>query len=109
MKTKSLTGNPLLPGISIKKSTQSLGKPTIPVSFPKGFSTGPSGVPVIVKWKKNADQSVTGLIFNSNSFEDGETVTTFPISTQTDVVGGIVVRTASGARYGNNCVNLYFI
>lgn len=58
----------------------------------------PSGVPSIVKWRKNFDGSITGFISGSPNFSEGEKVTTSPITGGT-VSGGQVVKTGSGSRY----------
>lgn len=58
----------------------------------------PAGIPSLVKWKKNRDGSVTGFISGSPAFDEGEKVTTSPI-TQGDLSAGQVVQTGSGSRY----------
>ena len=50
----------------------------------------------ISKWKQARDGSITGVISGSNSFGDGDPVTTSPIVGK--AVGGTVVRTKSGSR-----------
>lgn len=70
-------------------------KETVPV---KPVRKAPAGIPTITKWRKNRDGSVTGLIFGSRSFGEGERVTTSPISSG-NVVSGEVVRTGSGSKY----------
>ena len=58
----------------------------------------PRGVPTISKWKIDAaDNSISGLISGSGSFEDGEPVTTSPIVGE--AAPNSVVRTKSGSRY----------
>lgn len=58
----------------------------------------PAGVPSIVKWKKNRDGSVTGFISGSPAFDEGEKITTSPI-TKGDISSGQTVQTGSGSRY----------
>ena len=58
----------------------------------------PRGVPTIQRWRKNRDGSVTGIIYGSSSFSDGEQVTTSPISIGT-IAAGELVRTGSGSKY----------
>ena len=57
-----------------------------------------SGVPKIVRWKKNGDGSVTGFISGSSKFKEGEKVTTSPI-TKGPISPGQVVTTGSGSKY----------
>jgi hypothetical protein len=58
----------------------------------------PRGVPTISMWKIDAaDNSISGLISGSGSFEDGEPVTTSPIVGE--AAPNSVVRTKSGSRY----------
>ena len=61
-------------------------------------STAPKGVPSIKRWKKLRDNTVSGLIYGSPNFTDGERVTTSPI-VQGTIAQGSVVRTGSGSRY----------
>ena len=58
----------------------------------------PRGVPSLVKWRKNADKSITGFISGSTSFPEGERITTSPITTG-DIGSGQVVKTGSGSSY----------
>lgn len=57
----------------------------------------PRGVPILSKWKRNRDGSITGFVSGSNAFRDGESITTSPI--ETEVADGKVVTTGSGSRY----------
>lgn len=57
----------------------------------------PKGVPVLSKWKKNLDGSVSGIITGSKTFNDGEAITTSPL--KGDASPGSVVTTQSGSRY----------
>jgi len=63
---------------------------------PRVVSKAPRGVPSLSKWRQNRDDSMTGLISGSRAYEDGESITTSPI-TSTAVDGG-VVQTISGSR-----------
>jgi len=56
------------------------------------------GVPVLSRWRKNGDGSVTGFISGSKSFKDGEKVTTSPIK-KGSIAKGETVRTGSGSSY----------
>ncbi len=58
----------------------------------------PRGVPTIQRWRKNRDGSVTGIVYGSSSFSDGEQVTTSPIAIGT-IAAGELVRTGSGSKY----------
>jgi len=58
----------------------------------------PKGVPVIKSWKKRADGGVSGRIYGSPNFEDGDFVETSPIS-QGKIENGSVVATKSRSRY----------
>jgi len=63
----------------------------------KRVSSAPRGVPTIYNWRQNRNGSITGLISGSKSFQDGESVTTSPITS--DATGGTVVATSSGSKY----------
>lgn len=54
-------------------------------------------VPEMKKWKQNKDGSISGLIFNSKSFQDGTRVTTSPVPK--GAKKGTVVKTAAGTNY----------
>ena len=58
----------------------------------------PKGVPVLKRWRKTPTGAVTGIISGSRNFEDGDRVTTSPITTGT-IAPGQLVRTGSGSRY----------
>jgi hypothetical protein len=60
--------------------------------------TAPKGVPTIRRWRKNQNGTVSGRIYGSPNFADGEQVTTSPIA-QGSLEKGEVVRTGSGSRY----------
>jgi hypothetical protein len=58
----------------------------------------PGGVPSLVKWKLNKDNTITGFISGSSTFPEGEKVTTSPIVSEV-IQNGEVVRTGSGSKY----------
>jgi hypothetical protein len=60
--------------------------------------SAPKGVPTIRRWRKNQNGTITGRIYGSPNFTDGEQVTTSPIA-QGSLEKGEVVRTGSGSRY----------
>lgn len=64
-------------------------KPTI--------TTAPRGVPTINKWKLNSDNTISGFISGSSNFNDGEPVTTSPITGS--ATSGTVVQTKSRSNY----------
>jgi len=58
----------------------------------------PPGVPVMKRWRKNRDGSITGFISGSNAFSAGEKVTTSPIG-KGELQSGNVIQTQSGSKY----------
>jgi len=58
----------------------------------------PAGVPVIKNWKPRGDGGVSGLIYGSPSFNDGEVVETSSI-VKGKIENGSVVSTKSKSRY----------
>jgi len=68
-------------------------------SFGKGEKKPPAGVPVISRWKKNPDGSITGMISGSKAFKEGEKVTTSKLAPGQTVAAGSLVVTASGSKY----------
>lgn len=69
-----------------------------PPPVQKVNKTAPPGVSTISRWRKNADNSVTGLVSGSRGFTDGQRITTSPIQSGT-FASGEVVKTGSGSRY----------
>jgi hypothetical protein len=59
----------------------------------------PKGIPVISNFKQNRDGSLTGFISGSNSFKDGEKVTTSKLAPGQTVTPGKVVTTISNSKY----------
>lgn len=79
--------------IAVKAAT-----PSKSVSTTANIAVAPNGVPTISKWKLDPDDnSITGLISGSASYDDGEPVTTSPIVGV--ATANLVVRTKSGSRY----------
>lgn len=71
-------------------------KPTPPTIT--NLEKAPRGVPIIKKWRKNFDGSITGFISGSPNFADGAKITTSPISGG-PIASGQVVKTGRGSRY----------
>jgi len=90
------------PSASQKRPTINLfSKPPIKDVVPTPASKNeqpPAGVPVIMSWKKRADGGVSGLIYGSTSFADGEFIETSPIA-KGKIENGAVVSTKSKSRY----------
>jgi hypothetical protein len=61
--------------------------------------TAPKGVPTISRWKQNRDKTITGVITGSPAFEEGERITTSPITGGMVTTGEVIVTTTSGSRY----------
>merc|ERR1711935_357806 len=88
------------PGQTIKLFN--FGQPAAPKTSarqapPKKLANAPRGVPVISNWKQDRNGGIDGRIFGSPSFDEGEFVSTSPITS--DAVGGTVVTTESGSKY----------
>ena len=54
-------------------------------------------VPVLSRFKQNADGSITGTVSNSKNFRSGTTITTSPVAK--GAKAGQVVKTSSGSQY----------
>jgi hypothetical protein len=99
--------DPKAAGLLAKKkggtiSLKPLAKPSPGFVGKKTGSKGakpPPGVPVINKFKANRDGSISGLIYGSKSFNEGERVTTSKLAPNQKVEGGNVVTTVSGSKY----------
>ena len=62
------------------------------------IATGPpKGVPVLSKWTRNSDGSISGIIFGHPAHVDGDTISTSPL--KGEAISGSVVTTQSGSRY----------
>jgi len=72
----------------------SLGSPSVRVNNGKA----PRGVPTIVNWRKRRDNGISGKIYGSPSFDDGDRVETSEIVFG-EISNGSVVKTSSGSRY----------
>jgi chemotaxis protein histidine kinase CheA len=65
---------------------------------PATAASAPRGVPIMTRWKKNRDGSITGIISGSKSFKDGEQVTTSIIA-RGKIARKETVTTGSSSRY----------
>ena len=79
-------------------STFSLFRTEATSPFTAKQATAPRGVPTLNRWRRNSDNSVSGLVRGSKTFDDGSRVTTSAITGGT-IASGEVVRTGSGSRY----------
>lgn len=68
-----------------------------PVVKPRLSFFGSTQVPEVRRWRQNLDGSITGLIYNSKSFEDGTKVTTSPVPR--GAKKGTTVTTTGGSKY----------
>jgi len=73
-------------------------RPTRFTPKPKLLAKAPNGVPTIVEWRSRRDGGISGRIFGSRNFSEGEKVETSPIS-KGEIQNGMVVTTESGSRY----------
>ena len=53
-------------------------------------------IPVLSRWKQNADGSITGNVSNSSSFKNGTKITTSPVAKGAKTG---IVKTGSGSQY----------
>jgi hypothetical protein len=86
-------------GLGLKDDDDDVGPPRTapkPSSAVKLMAKAPRGVPTIEAWKQKRDGSISGKIYGSPNFTDGEIVSTSPILS--DAVTGSVVQTSSGSR-----------
>jgi hypothetical protein len=81
------------PAVSTPKPTPS--RPSLQI--PKA-TKAPKGVPTIVAWRVLPSGGISGQIFGSINFKEGERIETSTIATGT-LENGSVVTTASGSRY----------
>lgn len=73
-------------------------KQTIAIAPPKKAApVVPDNIPVIGKFKQNADGSITGIVRNSKTFRTGTEITTSPVPR--GAKAGTVVKTSSGSKY----------
>jgi hypothetical protein len=68
-------------------------------SSPIAIKQPPKGVPIMNKFKKNRDGSITGFISGSKNFEDGEQITTSKLAPDQIIEAGNIVQTVSGSKY----------
>ena len=66
--------------------------------FGGGGNKAPKGVPTLLKWSKEKDGTITGIITGSPSIDDGEYITTSPIASG-EKKRGTTVTTLSGSKY----------
>lgn len=71
-----------------------------PINKAPARKAAADNTPVLSKWKKNADGSITGRISNSKNFKAGTQITTSPI--RGIAKAGAVVKTGSGSKYRLN-------
>ena len=74
-------------------------------SPPRIYKTAPRGVPTLTRWKLNRNQAISGLIYDSSSYDDGKRVTSAPLEEGTKAVAGAVVKSVSGSRFVNSFIN----
>ncbi len=72
-------------------------KPVVSAPPAKKTAPAPRGVPKINEWTLNSDNTISGFISGSSSFDDGAPVTTSPIVGM--AASGSVVQTKSGSKY----------
>jgi hypothetical protein len=89
--TSKASANTARPSFSV------MGSPSLRVSSQR-VSIAPRGVPTIVNWKKRRDSGISGRIYGSPNFSDGDRVETSEI-TFGEIANGSVVKTSSGSRY----------
>jgi len=63
-----------------------------------GEAIAPRGVPTIVRWRKRGDGGISGKIYGSPNFRDGEQVETSPIVSGS-IGNNSLVKTGSGSSY----------
>ena len=83
---------------SLDKAEQLRSRKTIPSSFAL------DSIPTISSWVENLDDSITGIVNNSPSFESGEEIVTAPIVERAERVLNFgrkvtIVTTVSGSKY----------
>ena len=63
----------------------------------KEASVPPAAIPTITNWKRNSDGSVSGFVYGSQYYLDGDDITTSPLTTKAK--GDAIVTTSSGSKY----------
>ena len=81
--------------ISIQKKAVPAAKQTM--FAPKKSAPVVDNIPIIGKFKQNADGSITGVVRNSKSFRTGTEITTSPVPR--GAKAGSIVTTSSGSKY----------
>ena len=92
--------------LAVKKSTKSTTssdkgggeKNTSSTAVKKAIGVPPKGIPVMKQWKKGRDGSISGTIYGSKGYKDGDSVTTSAIASGL-IEKGSIVTTASGSKY----------
>jgi hypothetical protein len=74
-----------------------VAKQTVAIAAPGKAAPVADDVPVIGKFKQNADGSITGIVRNSKTFRTGTEITTSPVPR--GAKAGTVVTTSSGSKY----------
>ena len=90
-------GQPIMPKLEMASKTEKVPASNPLFKTPNLSFFGAGKVPEVKKWRQNLDGSITGLIYNSNSFEDGTRLTTSPVPR--GAKKGTVVTTAAGTKY----------
>eukprot|EP00559_Dactyliosolen_fragilissimus_P008096 CAMPEP_0184872412 /NCGR_PEP_ID=MMETSP0580-20130426/41276_1 /TAXON_ID=1118495 /ORGANISM="Dactyliosolen fragilissimus" /LENGTH=1145 /DNA_ID=CAMNT_0027375209 /DNA_START=30 /DNA_END=3464 /DNA_ORIENTATION=- len=86
------------PGIKMSetiRNTKQIQKPSL--AKPMIVSSAPRGIATLSKWQQNNDGTVSGMIYGSGKYKDGQQVTTSKIKTGS--AEGALVETESGSRY----------
>jgi hypothetical protein len=84
-------------GLGEQKEDTNAPKPVVSVTPVKKSVPAPRGVPKINEWTLNSDNTISGFISGSSSFDDGAPVTTSSIVGT--AASGSVVQTKSGSKY----------
>jgi hypothetical protein len=72
--------------------------PSPSLTVKAGSNVPPKGVPMLKGWKKSGDGSISGSIYGSKAFFDGDAVTTSAIASGIIEKGNVVI-TTSGSKY----------
>ena len=88
------------------QSLASLSRSGIPSSPSASLSTASSlgksqlwAVPQLDKWKLLPNGSIVGTVSNHPTIEDGDVITTSPVSSPDSAARNVIVETASGSKY----------
>ena len=87
------------PAASKPRPSFQIARPAVkPATKTPTATRAPRGVPTIVGWRKRRDGGVSGRIYGSPNFDDGDRIETTEI-VKGDLSNGSVVQTGSGSRY----------